>query len=152
MLPIRRRGLFALTFLSLFSTGRAPAKARARSFANVAELREFVMAVFRTQPGVDAVTADPGDPAKFRIMMGQWSSTGDVTNIFGHINAYPDEAEKTVDTFIRSMSGIVEGVGQAELGSGTPARFARGVGDADQAERPGLRCECRQVDGAPAMA
>jgi uncharacterized protein YtpQ (UPF0354 family) len=36
-------------------------------------------------------------------MMGDWSSTGDVTNIFGYLSAYPDEdTDQAVERFIRS--------------------------------------------------
>ena len=104
MLRIERRRLFAMTIVSWFSAWLAPAKARARSFANIGEFRALVIAAFKRQPGVDSVMADRDDPAKFRITIGEWSSTGDLTNAFGHLKAYPDEdTEELVGRFIKSL-------------------------------------------------
>jgi hypothetical protein len=36
--------------------------------------------------------------------MGEWSPTGDLTNLFGYITAYPDQdADKLIERFVRSM-------------------------------------------------
>lgn len=77
-----------MTIFSWLSAWMAPRKAKAYSFGDVAAFRGFVMAALRNQPGVVSVVADLSDPAKFKIMKGDGASTGDVTNIFGYINAY----------------------------------------------------------------
>jgi uncharacterized protein YtpQ (UPF0354 family) len=74
-------------------------------FADIAEFREFVIAAIKRRPGVNSVVASSNDPAKFEIKMGERSSTGDVTNVFGHLNAYPDEdADNAIERFIRSIT------------------------------------------------
>jgi hypothetical protein len=87
--------------MTLFSS----AKGKRPHFADIAEFREFVIAAIKRWPGVNNVVASSGDPAKFEIKMDKWSSTGDVTNIFGHLNAYPDEdANNVIERFIRSIT------------------------------------------------
>jgi uncharacterized protein YtpQ (UPF0354 family) len=81
--------------------------------AGIAEFREFVIAEFKKQPGIDSVVMDSSDPAKFRVTMGERSLTCDLTNMFGHLSAYPDEdADKVIERFIHSFidprAGIVD--------------------------------------------
>src|SRR3954453_10740689 len=86
-------------------------KKKKRRFADIAEFREFVIAAFQRQPGIDSAVIDSGDPAKFRIGMGERSSTFDVTNIFGHLGGYPDEdADKAVERFIRTFTDDNTGI------------------------------------------
>ena len=104
MLRIERRGLFAMGIFSLLSAWLAPAKAKTPSFADVSEFREFVMAAFKRQFGVDSVVPDPDDPAQFKVVMGERSSTSNVTNMFGYLRAYPNEdTEKIVSRYINSI-------------------------------------------------
>ncbi len=99
-----RRGLLAATIASWFSTWVTPARAKSIVLSDIAKFREFVMAAFRKRPGIDSVVGDSGDPAKFEIVMCDWSSTGDVTNLFGYLRAYPDEdVDKAVSRFINSL-------------------------------------------------
>jgi len=94
-----------VALFSWFSTWLRPAKANKRVFADIAQAREFIMSAAEKRPGVDSAVADPVDPAKFKITMGEWSSTADVTNIFGYLNAYPDEnAEKAIGRFINAVA------------------------------------------------
>jgi uncharacterized protein YtpQ (UPF0354 family) len=105
MLRVGRRALFALGLISALprSLGAGPALAKNRALANVAEFRELVIAAFKKQPGVTGVVADPGDPAKFRIAIGDWASTVDVTNIYNYLIAYPDEdVDKAIERIVRS--------------------------------------------------
>jgi uncharacterized protein YtpQ (UPF0354 family) len=96
-----------MTWLAALSGWLGRAKADKRRFADIAEFRELVMAAFRRQPGVDSVVADSSDPAKLVIAMAGQSVTGDVTNIFGYLNNYPDEdADRQIDRFIRSVIDV----------------------------------------------
>jgi len=100
-----RRRLLAVALFSAFLTRLGRAKAKGRRFADIAEFREFVIAALVKQPGVDSAVADPGDPAKLKITIDGETVTGDLTNIFGSINAYPDEdADKTIERFLRSVT------------------------------------------------
>ncbi len=93
-----------MTWLAALSSWLGRAKADKRRFTNIAEFRELVIAAFRRRPGVDSVVADSSDPAKLAIAMDGRSVTGDLTNIFGYLNNYPDEdADRTIDRFIRSI-------------------------------------------------
>ncbi len=96
-----------MTWLAALSSWLGRAKADKRRFTNIAEFRELVIAAFRRQPGVDSVVADSGDPAKLAIAMDGRSVTGDLTNIFGYLNNYPDEdADRTIARFIRSIIDV----------------------------------------------
>jgi len=102
---IERRGIFGLALLSLVPGWWGAAKARPHSYANMTELRAVVMAAFKKQRGVSSVTADPHDPAKFRVAIGKETATADITNIFGYINAYPEEdSEKIIANFVSSLT------------------------------------------------
>jgi uncharacterized protein YtpQ (UPF0354 family) len=82
-----------------------------RRFVDIAEFREFVIAALKKQPGIDSAVMDSSDPAKIKIIMGEQSSTCDVTNIFGHLGAYPDEdADKAIERFIRSFTAPQKGI------------------------------------------
>jgi uncharacterized protein YtpQ (UPF0354 family) len=94
-----------MTLLSVLSGWLTTVSAKKRRFADIAEFREFVIAACKRQPGIDSAVIDSSDPAKFKITMGKRSLTCDVTNIFGHLGAYPDEdADKAVKRFIRSFT------------------------------------------------
>lgn len=94
-----------MTLLSVLSSWLTSASAKKRRFADVAEFREFVIAACKREPGIDSAVIDSSDPAKFKITMGERSLTCDVTNIFGHLGAYPDEdADKAIARFIRSFT------------------------------------------------
>jgi len=105
MLQIERRRLMAIALFSWLPGGRAPAKTEKRTFANIAELREYCMDALKRQPGVDSVVADPGDRAQFTVMISGEPVTGNVTNVFAYIKANPDEdAEYIAGRFIRSIA------------------------------------------------
>jgi uncharacterized protein YtpQ (UPF0354 family) len=81
-----------------------------RRFADIVEFRKFVIAEFNRQPGIDGVVTDSSDPAKFTVTMGERSLTCDLTNMFGHLGAYPDEdADKVIARFIRSFTDAKAG-------------------------------------------
>ncbi|MER8921590.1 DUF1444 family protein [Mesorhizobium sp. M0802] len=96
--------------MALFSTiagflGRA--KAQKRRFSNMAEFRELVIAEFKRQPGVDSAVADPSDPAKIGAKLDGAEVTADVTNVFGHLNSYPDEdADAAIRRLVRGLAEI----------------------------------------------
>ena len=97
-----------MTLLSTLSSWLGGTKAGKRRFANMAEFREHIIAAFNKRPGTRAV-ADSDDPAKVVIRMGEWSATADVTNIFGHLSAYPDEnADAAIERFMRSLEPKTE--------------------------------------------
>lgn len=99
---IGRRSFLAMTFLSALAGCGAPAGAKAGRFANIAELRKFVMAGIKRKPGVDKVVPDPLDGAKFTLAMGDWSSTSDVTELHKYIGIYPEEADTAIDHFVNA--------------------------------------------------
>jgi hypothetical protein len=100
---IKRRLLFAMTLSTWLSTWLTPAQAKPRSFSTVAELRDFVIAELKKRPGVISVVEDTADPAKFRTVAGDWSSTNDVTNLFGYLQGYPDEdTDQLIQRFINA--------------------------------------------------
>src|ERR1700761_143725 len=77
-------------------------KSKKRRFADMAEFRQHVIVALNKRPGVNAV-ANTSNPAAIEIRIGDWSAAGDVTNIFGHLRAYPDEdADNTIERFVRS--------------------------------------------------
>ena len=95
--------------MALFSTiagflGRA--KAQKRPFSNMAEFRGLVIAELKRQPGIDSAVADPSDPAKINAKIDGAEVMADVTNVFGHLNSYPDEdADAAIHRLVR---GLVE--------------------------------------------
>jgi uncharacterized protein YtpQ (UPF0354 family) len=94
-----------MALFSVLSSWLGRAKAVKRHFSDMAEFREFIIAAFIRQPGVDSATADPSDPAKLKITINGLSVTGDLTNIFGYIMAYPDEdTDKAIERFIHSIT------------------------------------------------
>ncbi|MER9032858.1 hypothetical protein, partial [Mesorhizobium sp. M0674] len=83
------------------------AKAQKRRFSNMAEFRELVIAEFKRQPGVDSAVADPSDPAKIGAKLDGAEVTADVTNVFGHLNSYPDEdADAAIRRLVRGIAEI----------------------------------------------
>ncbi len=111
MPQFNRRGLFAVALFSMLSSWLGRANAKGHRFSDIAEFREFVIAALVKQPGVESAIADPSDPAKFKVTIGGRSATGDVTNIFGYISAYPDEdADKVIERFMRSIIQANAGV------------------------------------------
>jgi uncharacterized protein YtpQ (UPF0354 family) len=100
-----RRRLFAVALFSALLTRLGRATGKGRRFTDITEFREFIIAALVKQPGVDSAVADPSDPAKLKITMGGETVAGDLTNVFGYINAYPDEdADKTIERFLRSVT------------------------------------------------
>jgi len=100
-----------MTLLSVLSSWLTSASAKKRRFADVAEFREFVIAACKREPAIDNAVIDSSDPAKFKITMGEKSLTCDVTNIFGHLGAYPDEdADKAIARSIRSFTDAKAGI------------------------------------------
>ena len=85
-MSVGRRGVLAMALFSVFS-GWWPAKAKPRSFASVAQFRQYIMTILQQRYLVDDVAADPHDPAQFKIVAGGDSSTVNVTNVYGYITA-----------------------------------------------------------------
>jgi uncharacterized protein YtpQ (UPF0354 family) len=91
-----------MTMFSTFSNWLSRSKAEKRRFADLAEFRERVIAAFNKRPGVNAA-ANASNPAAIEIRIGDWTAAGDVTNIFGHLTAYPAEnADDTIERFVRA--------------------------------------------------
>jgi uncharacterized protein YtpQ (UPF0354 family) len=77
---------------------------RTRRLADMAAFRAHVIAAIEREPDVDEVVANASDPAKFEIRMGARSATGDLTNTFGHLKAYPNEdVDSAVARIVRSV-------------------------------------------------
>ncbi len=101
---VERRGILGMGLLAVLGACWRPVQAKLPAYANIAEFRAIIMAAFKKEPGVVSVTADPSDPAKFQVVTGAGPVTADVTNIYGYINAYPEEnAEKIVANFVSSL-------------------------------------------------
>ena len=64
------------------------------------------MAALSKRPGVTGVLADRNDPAKFKFAVHGEPATGDVTNLFGYVKAYPDNFDVAVDKFLKSAVEI----------------------------------------------
>lgn len=108
---IGRRQLIATGVIGSIIAWFASTRATARSFGDIGELREAVMAAARAAPGVTKVVADPDNAAQFTATIGQDTVTSDVTNLFGYLSANPDEnADEAIARFVRSMS---EGLSKA---------------------------------------
>lgn len=106
-----RRQLIVAGIIGSIAAWFASTRATARSFGNIGELREAVMAAARAAPGVTKVVADPDNPAQFISTIGEDTVTSDVTNLFGYLSAYPDEnADEAIARFVRSMA---EGLSKA---------------------------------------
>ena len=104
LLGVSRRIFLAMTWLAALSGWQGRAKADKRRFADIAVFRELVISAFRRQPGVVSVVADSDDPAKLSIEVDRRSAIGDVTNIFGYLNNYPDEdVDRQIDRFVHSI-------------------------------------------------
>jgi uncharacterized protein YtpQ (UPF0354 family) len=107
-----------MALFSQLSSWLGRGKAGKPRFADITECRAFVIATFKQQPDVDSAVADLNDPAKFTITMGGRSLTGDVTNIFGYLSAYPaEDVNEVVGRFIRSLRSTIEA--KAEIVGGT---------------------------------
>lgn len=96
-----------MAIFSAFAGWLTPAKAQSRPWRDVGEFREIVMAAVRSQPGVDVVSPSQDDSAKFTIASGAMSGVVDVTNLFGHLSAYPSEnSQMAIDRFVRSLAAF----------------------------------------------
>lgn len=102
---IERRGAVAMGLFSFLSVWLGPAKAKAPSMGSMAEFRNVIMTALQRRHLAERVTADPTDPAKFTMMAHGESSAVDRTNIYGYINAYPEQnASQLIDRFIGSIT------------------------------------------------
>lgn len=100
-----RRQLIVAGIIGSIAAWFASTRAAARSFGNIGELREAVMAAARAAPGVTKVVADPDNAAQFTSTIGEETVTSDVTNLFGYLSANPDEnADEAIARFVRSMA------------------------------------------------
>jgi len=106
MRTINRRGLLAMTLFSTLSSEMSPVKADKHRFTDIAKFRELVIAAFKGEPAVVSAVADPSDPAKLTIKIGDSSSHGieiNVSNIFGYSNAHPDEnVDQIIHRFVQA--------------------------------------------------
>jgi uncharacterized protein YtpQ (UPF0354 family) len=102
---IDRRGVFAMGFFSWISAWLGPAKAKAASFGSIAEFRRHIMSTLERRRLASNLMADAADPAKFTMTVNGDTSTVDVTNVYGYINAYPEnDSGEIIDRFIRSIT------------------------------------------------
>lgn len=101
---IGRQRLIVTGLLGSIAAWLTSTMAESRSFQDLGGLREAVMVSARATPGIGKVLADPNDRAKFTAVINDRTLTSDVTNLFGHISAYPDEnADEAIGRFVRSM-------------------------------------------------
>jgi uncharacterized protein YtpQ (UPF0354 family) len=102
---IGRRELMAMGLFGAIGAWLVVTKIYGRANGDVGEFRETVMAAVRARPGVDSVTPDPRDRAKFKMVRGGQPSTADVTNLFGYISAYSEEnADELIARFVKSLT------------------------------------------------
>ncbi|WP_442680270.1 DUF1444 family protein [Sphingomonas sp. ASY06-1R] len=116
MMRFERRRLMAAGIMSFGLTWLFGRKAEARSFSNVAALRDHVVKLLRTQEDFK-VTPDRNDPAKFQLAIDDWSVVGDVTNLFNYMKGNPQEdPDFLVRRFLNSLAeGQLEGVDDAHI-------------------------------------
>lgn len=96
-----RRKLFQMSLFSSFVGLFSKAVAQELRFPEIAAFRDRVIEIASRQPGFVSATASTHDPAKFDWQVGSWTTTSDVTNIFGYLNSYPDEdADKIIERFV----------------------------------------------------
>ena len=103
MYSIKRRRLLAMALFSTLSAWLGWARASKDRFANIGEFRELVIAAFKKQPGVDGIAPDTKDAAKLVVTIGKAPWTVDLTNVYGHVIAYPDEdVDAAIDRIVRA--------------------------------------------------
>lgn len=99
-----RRQLIVAGIIGSIVAWFASTRATARTFGDIGELREAVMAAARAAPGVTKVVADPDNAVQFTTTIDGEVVTSDVTNLFGYLSSYPDEnPDEAIARFIRSM-------------------------------------------------
>jgi hypothetical protein len=91
--------------MALLSSISAWWSGKGRPFADIAEFRQLIMMTVERRHLAENVVADPVDPAKFAMTVHGDSSTVDLTNIYGYINAYPEQdSGELIDRFVRSIT------------------------------------------------
>lgn len=81
-----------------------PAQARAASFSDIAEFRQHIIGILKDRHLAEDVVPDPDDPAQFKMTAHGEGSTVNLTNIFGYVQANPDDSASQIDRFIRSIT------------------------------------------------
>jgi uncharacterized protein YtpQ (UPF0354 family) len=105
VLRIGRRRWFAMALSAWLSAWLTPAKAKPRSFSDVAKLRAYVIAALRKRPNVSSIVEDPADPAKFKMVAGGLPSTNTVQNLFYYLKANPeDDADQLIQRFLNTLT------------------------------------------------
>jgi uncharacterized protein YtpQ (UPF0354 family) len=100
-----KAGIFAMALFSTIAGFLRRAKAQKRRFSSMTEFRELVIAELKRQPGVDSAVAVPSDPAKINVKIDGVEATANVTNVFGHLNSYPDEdADAAIQRLVRGLT------------------------------------------------
>jgi uncharacterized protein YtpQ (UPF0354 family) len=90
---------------SFFGSRPKPPKSKARSLGNMGEFRARVISALAEQREVESVLADASDSAKFSFTIGDRSSTADLSNLFGYLNAYPEEdVDSAVGRFMNALT------------------------------------------------
>jgi uncharacterized protein YtpQ (UPF0354 family) len=93
-----------MTVFSTLSSWLGGTTPRTRRLADMAAFRAQVIAAIEREPDVDEVVANAGDPAKLEIKIAGQPATADLTTIFGHLKAYPDEdVDSAVGRIVRSL-------------------------------------------------
>src|SRR4051812_10782301 len=64
MMRFARRGVFAMGIASLFLGWLSSTRAKSVGFSSTAALRDYVVRILKTKPGVENVSRDPSDPAQ----------------------------------------------------------------------------------------
>lgn len=103
MLPLlTRRTAIVMGFLSSFFGW---AKAAERRFSNIGELREYVIQILRRMPGIANARPDATDQAVIHAVYQDFEWTLNVTNLYGHLNAYPNEdVDKAITGFLSAYA------------------------------------------------
>ncbi|MBP8233675.1 DUF1444 family protein [Rhizorhabdus sp.] len=100
-----RRQLIVAGIVGSIAAWFGSTRATARSFGDVGELREAVMAAARAAPGVTKVVADPDNAAQFTSTIDGETVTSDVTNLFAFLSSHPDDnPDEAIARFVRSMA------------------------------------------------
>jgi uncharacterized protein YtpQ (UPF0354 family) len=103
-MPIDRRGILGMGLLSFLIGVWKPAQAKAATFRDMAEFRRYIMAILTDRNLAESLVADPTDSAQFKMTAHGETSTVNLTNIFGYVQAEPGDSAPEVERFIRSIT------------------------------------------------
>jgi uncharacterized protein YtpQ (UPF0354 family) len=101
-----RRTIIAMGITSWLAFAFGKTKGQARSPADIGSFRDLVVSrIQQRYKDAASIILDTTDPAKFTARMGDTEVIIDVTNVFGHLQAYEDE---DVELAIQKLIAILE--------------------------------------------